>query len=111
MVKSLTPLAIGCDGLLDRDLQRDRVAFVGAPRRDAALGLHFVEQLLAGLRQAHQRDVRLGEVGRVQADEAHAVVLDPRHDLLDQLVLDLAVLLVAPPHQHVAALSRSSLSP
>ena len=81
--------------LLDRDLQGRRVADVGAPRAGGS----------------HQGLVGLGEVRGVQRDEAHAVLLDPLDDLGHQGVLDLAVPLVAPPDQHVAALKSSSGRP
>ena len=48
----------------------------------------------------------LGEVGRVQGDEAHAALLYAIDDPLDVLVGDLAVALVSPPDEHVGLVER-----
>ena len=74
----------------------DRVRAVDRPEPLALAGLAPAQ----GAGGAHQADEGLGEVARVQHDQAHALVHPGGHPGGD-LVGDLAVRLVAPPDQHV----------
>ena len=81
----------------------DRVAGVDDPEALALAGLAPLE--VAG--GAHQALEDLGEVAGVEDDQAHAVE-DPLLDAIDDLVVDLAVGLVAPPEEDVGASARRS---
>ena len=86
MLKSLSARGDGMLLVLDDHVQLAAVLDVAA--LPAAVG---AQEGLEGL----------GEMGRVQGDEAHAAVLHAIDDPLDVLVGDLAVALVAPPDEHV----------
>ncbi len=74
----------------------DRMVAAGDPETLALAGL--APGQVAG--RAHQPLERLGEVGRVQEDHAHAA-MHRLSDTLDDLVVNLAMDLVAPPDQHI----------
>ena len=60
--------------------------------------------------RAHQPLEDLGEMAGMQDDQAHALP-DALGDALDDLVVDRAVILVAPPEQHVGLGQPLSLRP